>query len=165
MTPLLRLGDSHHIRLAIFARRFSRHPPRRLALTTTTTTQHAARSMPTAFPSLEPRWPPAQPTRPPAPPLILNRPLNLIPITSPSHIRALLSADLSRVSLISFWAPWAAPCKAMNEVVLELAKRYAGLLVLTVEADELAEVAQNFEVDEESVRLPFSRPLATFLEY
>ena len=43
-------------------------------------------------------------------------------------------ADLERISLINFWAPWAEPCKQMNDVVLELAKKYPALLVLQVRA-------------------------------
>ena len=59
-------------------------------------------------------------------------PPNSIAVTSPEHFQSLLSTDLQRVSLINFWAPWAEPCKQMNEVVLELAKKYESLLVLQV---------------------------------
>ncbi|KAJ7062660.1 thioredoxin-like protein [Mycena amicta] len=82
-----------------------------------------------------------------APPALLPGPLNLIPIHSPAHIRALLSADLTRLSLISFWTPWAAPCTQMNAVVRELARRYSGMLVLTVEAEEQVEITQLFAVE------------------
>lgn len=58
---------------------------------------------------------------------------NFHEITSPSHFQELLSADLNRVSLINFWAPWAAPCEQMNEVVAELAKKYPVALVLQVD--------------------------------
>jgi thiol-disulfide isomerase/thioredoxin len=57
---------------------------------------------------------------------------NFHEITSPEQFQSLLSQDLSRVSLINFWAPWAEPCKKMNEIVLELAKKYPQLLVLQV---------------------------------
>ena len=53
-------------------------------------------------------------------------------VTSPDHFRELLSVDLKRVSLISFWATWAEPCKKMNEFVAELAKKHPELLVLQV---------------------------------
>lgn len=53
-------------------------------------------------------------------------------VESPDHLQALLSADLNRVSLLNFWAEWAEPCKQMNEVVRELAKKYEKLLVLQV---------------------------------
>ncbi|THH04262.1 hypothetical protein EW145_g5659 [Phellinidium pouzarii] len=84
-------------------------------------------------------------------------PANLHQITSPTHLQALLSADLTRPSLLSFWAAWAAPCAATNARVAELAREYGGsgkgsdrtgLLVLEVEADkeETADVAESFEV-------------------
>ena len=59
-------------------------------------------------------------------------PTNFHQVQSPEHFQSLLSEDLARVSLINFWAPWAAPCAQMNEVVLELAKKYPQVLVLQV---------------------------------
>lgn len=55
-------------------------------------------------------------------------------ITSSSQFKDILSVDLNRVSLINFWAPWAEPCKQMNEFVTELAKKHPELLVLQVRA-------------------------------
>ena len=59
-------------------------------------------------------------------------PKNFHDVQSPEHFQTLLSEDLTRISLINFWAPWAQPCKQMNEVVLELAKKYPQVLVLQV---------------------------------
>ena len=53
-------------------------------------------------------------------------------VKSPDHFKTLLSADLNRVSLVNFWAPWAAPCVQMNAVVEELSKKYPQALVLQV---------------------------------
>jgi len=64
----------------------------------------------------------------------MSAPTNLVDVTSTEHFQDLLSADLERVSLISFWARWAEPCKQMNEVVKELAKKYSAVLVLQVNA-------------------------------
>lgn len=64
--------------------------------------------------------------------LTMSNPPNAVAATSPEHFQSILSQDLQRVSLINFWAPWAAPCAQMNEVVLELAKRYPQLLVVSV---------------------------------
>ncbi|KAI6122350.1 glutaredoxin [Pisolithus croceorrhizus] len=72
---------------------------------------------------------------------------NFHEIKSTEQFQNLLSADLSRVSLINFWAPWAEPCKQMNEVVTELAKRYPRVLVLQVEAEEQEEISASFEVE------------------
>lgn len=59
-------------------------------------------------------------------------PSNFHIVNSTEQFQGLLSEDLKRVSLLNFWAPWAAPCSQMNEVVLELAKKYPQLLVLQV---------------------------------
>jgi thiol-disulfide isomerase/thioredoxin len=56
----------------------------------------------------------------------------VIKVNSPDHFRSLLSEDLQRMSLINFWAPWAAPCQEMNELAAELAEKYPELLVLQV---------------------------------
>ncbi|KAJ7503234.1 glutaredoxin [Mycena galericulata] len=72
---------------------------------------------------------------------------NLITVTSPTHFQTLLSADLTRVSLINFWAPWAAPCAQMNAVVAELAKKHPRILALNVEAEEQADIAESFDIE------------------
>ncbi|KAI6035721.1 glutaredoxin [Pisolithus marmoratus] len=72
---------------------------------------------------------------------------NLHEIASTEQFQELLSADLNRVSLINFWAPWAEPCRQMNEVVLELAKKYPQVLVLQVEAEEQEDISASFGVE------------------
>ncbi|KAJ7863366.1 glutaredoxin [Mycena leptocephala] len=72
---------------------------------------------------------------------------NLVNVTDAPHFQSLLSADLNRVSLINFWAPWAAPCTQMNAVVAELAKKHPGILALNVEAEEQAEIAESFDIE------------------
>ncbi|KAG6888168.1 hypothetical protein C0992_009444 [Termitomyces sp. T32_za158] len=90
---------------------------------------------------------------------------NLYEIDSTPRFQELLSADLQRISLLNFWAPWAEPCKQMNEVVKELAKKYPKLLVLNVsqnltssstiffmrsmqiEAETHSEIAESFDVE------------------
>ncbi|KAI0636285.1 glutaredoxin [Trametes polyzona] len=74
-------------------------------------------------------------------------PANFHEVQSAEHFQTLLSEDLNRVSLINFWAPWAGPCKQMNEVVLELAKKYSELLVLQVEAETQSDISESFEVE------------------
>ncbi|KAJ7192967.1 thioredoxin-like protein [Mycena pura] len=68
-------------------------------------------------------------------------------IVDTAHFQALLSADLNRVSLINFWAPWAAPCTQMNTVVAELAKKHPALLALNVEAEALPDIAESFDIE------------------
>ncbi|KAJ7107040.1 thioredoxin-like protein [Mycena epipterygia] len=72
---------------------------------------------------------------------------NLVTVTDAPHFQALLSTDLTRVSLINFWAPWAAPCTQMNAVVAELAKKHPNILVLNVEAEEQADIAESFDIE------------------
>ncbi|KAL1663074.1 thioredoxin-like protein [Schizophyllum commune] len=68
-------------------------------------------------------------------------------IESPTQFQDIMSADLNRVSLINFWAPWAEPCKQMNEVVRELAKKYPQTQFLEVEAEQQADIAESFDVE------------------
>ncbi|EIM90737.1 glutaredoxin [Stereum hirsutum FP-91666 SS1] len=74
-------------------------------------------------------------------------PSNFHEISSPEQFQEILSADLSRISLLNFWAPWAEPCTQMNEVVLELARKYPQLLVLQVEAESQADISESFEIE------------------
>lgn len=53
-------------------------------------------------------------------------------VNSSDHFKSLLSEDLTRVSLINFWASWAEPCKEMNKLVNELSDKYPQALVLQV---------------------------------
>lgn len=62
-------------------------------------------------------------------------PENLVTIISTPQFKERLSEDLNRISLLNFWAPWAAPCEQMNKVVLALAKKYPTVLVLQVLID------------------------------
>jgi len=57
---------------------------------------------------------------------------NFIEIKSSKHFQDSLSQDLNRVSVISFWTPWAEPCKQMNEVAKELSQKYKAALFLQV---------------------------------
>ncbi|TFK63149.1 glutaredoxin [Pluteus cervinus] len=72
---------------------------------------------------------------------------NLHTIHSSSQFQELLSADLDRLSLINFWAPWAAPCTQMNDVVSELAKKHPSLLALQVEAEDQEEITESFNIE------------------
>jgi thioredoxin-like negative regulator of GroEL len=76
-----------------------------------------------------------------------EQPANFFVVNSTEQFQTLLSEDLNRVSLISFWAPWAEPCKQMNEVVLELAKKYTTVLTLQIEAESLPDIAESFDIE------------------
>jgi len=72
---------------------------------------------------------------------------NFHELQSVEEFRTLMSADLGRVSALNFWAPWAEPCKSMNEVFYELAKKYPKVLFLQIEAEGLPDVTESFEVE------------------
>jgi thiol-disulfide isomerase/thioredoxin len=62
---------------------------------------------------------------------------NFIEVVSPTHFQDVLSEDLNRVSVINFWAPWAEPCKQMNEVAKELSNKYKAALFVQVSNETL----------------------------
>ncbi|KAF8963094.1 thioredoxin [Flammula alnicola] len=72
---------------------------------------------------------------------------NFVQVTSPTHFQELLSQDLNKVSVINFWAEWAEPCKQMNEVALELARKHPAALFLQVEAEQQPDIAESFEIE------------------
>ncbi|PWN22029.1 glutaredoxin [Microstroma glucosiphilum] len=72
---------------------------------------------------------------------------NLVTIESPEQFTSVMSADLNRVSLLNFWAPWAEPCEQMNGVVKELAAKYPKILCLNIEAESQPDVSESFDVD------------------
>ena len=57
---------------------------------------------------------------------------NLHTVSSPEHLQELLSKDLAAVSVLYFRADWAEPCAQMDAVLVELAKRWTGVLFLSV---------------------------------
>ncbi|SNX86231.1 probable glutaredoxin [Melanopsichium pennsylvanicum] len=74
-------------------------------------------------------------------------PSNLVEVTSPEHFTEIMQQDLTRVSLLNFYAPWAEPCKQMNEVVKEIAIKYPQVLCLVIEAESLPDVSESFDIE------------------
>ncbi|WVN85611.1 Grx4 family monothiol glutaredoxin [Cryptococcus depauperatus CBS 7841] len=72
---------------------------------------------------------------------------NILEVSSPEHFKELLSADLNRVSCLNFWAPWAEPCTAFNKVVEEEAKQFPAVLFLKIEAENLADISESFDIE------------------
>ncbi|KAI9434290.1 glutaredoxin [Lactarius indigo] len=68
-------------------------------------------------------------------------------IETTEQFQNLLSADLDRVSLLYFWAPWAQPCEQMTKVVDELALKYPKLLSLHIEAEAQPDVSESFDIE------------------
>ncbi|BGP25719.1 monothiol glutaredoxin-5 [Rhodotorula toruloides] len=74
-------------------------------------------------------------------------PSNCHKVQSPEDLQAKLSAALDKVSVLYFRTDWAEPCKTMDGVMIELAKRYEGVLFLSIEAESLPDISESFEVD------------------
>jgi len=68
-------------------------------------------------------------------------------VKSVEEFKSLMEADLERISVLSFWEAWAAPCEQMNKVVEELAKKYDRIQVLSIEVESLEDVAESFDVE------------------
>ncbi|WVQ85283.1 Grx4 family monothiol glutaredoxin [Cryptococcus sp. DSM 104549] len=74
-------------------------------------------------------------------------PSNLVDVTSPEHFKEVLSADLNRVSCLNFWAPWAEPSIAFNKVVEEQSAQFPSVLFLNIEAENLADISESFDIE------------------
>ncbi|CDS01917.1 probable glutaredoxin [Sporisorium scitamineum] len=74
-------------------------------------------------------------------------PSNLVEVTSPEHFTEMMQKDLTRVSLLNFYAPWAEPCRQMNGVVREIAIKYPQVLCLVIEAESLPDVSESFDIE------------------
>lgn len=74
-------------------------------------------------------------------------PTNVVAITSPSMFTELMQEDLTRTTLLNFWAPWAQPCEEMSKALVELAGRYPHVLFMNVAAEEQPDVAESFDVE------------------
>jgi len=49
--------------------------------------------------------------------------------------------------LVDFWAGWCGPCRALAPTIVELAKQYAGkVLVAKLDVDENPQTAEKFQV-------------------
>lgn len=49
--------------------------------------------------------------------------------------------------LVDFWATWCGPCRMVGPLVEEIAREYAGkVIVLKVDVDEQGELAERFRV-------------------
>ncbi|GFZ43226.1 Monothiol glutaredoxin-4 [Saitozyma sp. JCM 24511] len=72
---------------------------------------------------------------------------NFVNVTSPQHFKDLLSADLNRVSCLNFWAPWAEPCAAFTKAVEGEATKFPSVLFLSIEAEELADISESFDIE------------------
>ncbi|KAG5360322.1 Monothiol glutaredoxin-4 [Yarrowia sp. B02] len=73
--------------------------------------------------------------------------MSVVEITSDSHFSELTSS-LAPTTLVAvyFHTPWAAPCAQMNSVFKSLSTLHSSVLFLSVNADELPEISESFDI-------------------
>lgn len=70
---------------------------------------------------------------------------NIIHVTDDVFEDKVLKADIP--VLVDFWAEWCAPCRALTPILEEIAKEYAGKLIIAkVNVDESPEVSGQYGV-------------------
>lgn len=68
-------------------------------------------------------------------------------VQSPEEFQDILSKNLSSLSVLNFWAPWAEPCQQMNQVTKELAEKYTSVVFLQIEAESLPDISETFDIE------------------
>ncbi|KAL1920529.1 uncharacterized protein VTP21DRAFT_906 [Calcarisporiella thermophila] len=71
---------------------------------------------------------------------------NLIEIASNEQFNKTLDESKSGLVVLDFWASWAPACLQMNEVVGELAAQHPTVTFLKIEAENLVDISEKFDV-------------------
>ncbi|RHZ72249.1 hypothetical protein Glove_243g41 [Diversispora epigaea] len=71
---------------------------------------------------------------------------NLIELTPEIDLKKLTEEHKKTVIVLDFWAEWAQPCKQMNDVFAELAKKHTTLKFIKIEAEKFADLSESFNI-------------------
>lgn len=72
--------------------------------------------------------------------------MSVIEIESESQFTDLTNSDSSKLIALYFHTPWAGPCQTMNSVFKTLAQSNPTTLFLSINADDLSDISELFEV-------------------
>lgn len=72
--------------------------------------------------------------------------MSVVEIQSESQFTDLTNSDPNKLIALYFHTPWAGPCQTMNSVFKSLAQANPGTLFLSINADDLLEISELFEV-------------------
>ncbi|KAI8051388.1 thioredoxin-like protein [Gilbertella persicaria] len=70
---------------------------------------------------------------------------NLIDLNSEAQFGELLTKKKT-IRVLNFWASWAEPCQQMNEVFVELSRRYPAVQFIKIEAEEYPDISENYAI-------------------
>ncbi|CAA21098.1 CIA machinery monothiol glutaredoxin Grx4 [Schizosaccharomyces pombe] len=70
-----------------------------------------------------------------------------VEITFVEQFQEILQNGKEQIILLNFYAPWAAPCKQMNQVFDQFAKDTKNAVFLKIEAEKFSDIAESFDVN------------------
>jgi len=73
--------------------------------------------------------------------------MNLIQINTPAEYNDIINNNKDKNIVLNFWAEWCAPCKHMNDVFAQLSKSYPDVLFLNIDAEQVDDIPELFEVE------------------
>ncbi|XP_062927867.1 glutaredoxin 3 [Mobula hypostoma] len=70
----------------------------------------------------------------------------VVEVESAKQFEEILEKAKKSLVVVHFWAPWAVQCTQMNEVLNELAKEYAHVVFIKLEAESVPEISEKYEI-------------------
>nr|XP_039265937.1 glutaredoxin-3-like [Styela clava] len=70
----------------------------------------------------------------------------VIDVKSEADFQQAIKNAKKELVVVHFWAPWATQCEQMNLAMEELAKQFVRVHLIRLEAEEIPEVSQHFEI-------------------